>query len=74
MMWWSYDHWSTPWFGPLMMIVFAVMCGAMMFFMMRGMRGHDDRSREPLNILQERFARGEISRAEYEEGKRVLGV
>ncbi len=29
---------------------------------------------EPLQILQERFARGEISREEYEEARRILGV
>jgi uncharacterized membrane protein len=46
-----------------------------MFFMMRGMMsGHGRRSSEPLDILQERFARGEISRTEFEEGKRVLEV
>jgi putative membrane protein len=75
MMWWSQEYWPMPWFGPLVMIAFIVLFGAMMFFMMRGMMsGHGSRSREPLDILQERFARGEISRTEYEEGKRVLGV
>jgi uncharacterized membrane protein len=62
-------------FGPLMMILFFAICGAMMFLMMRGMMGrHGDRSesRRPLGILKERFARGEISQAQYEEQRRLL--
>ena len=57
------------------MILFIVFCGAMMFFMMRGMvGGHGDRSesRRALDILKERFARGEISQAQYEEQRRLL--
>jgi putative membrane protein len=76
MMWWWNDHGPMPWgFGPLMMILFIVFCGAMMFFMMRGvMAGHGGRSdsRNALDILKQRFARGEISQAQYEEQRRVL--
>jgi uncharacterized membrane protein len=49
----------------------------MMFFMMRGMMGgYGSRSndRVALDILKERFARGEITQAEYEERRRLLGV
>jgi putative membrane protein len=77
-MWWWDGPWSMPWmFGPFMMIIFMVLCGAMMFFMMRGMMGgHRGRfdDRVALNILKERFARGEISRTEYEEQRRLLEV
>jgi uncharacterized membrane protein len=38
--------------------------------MMRGR--HGGRSSYPLDILKERFARGEITQAEYEERRRVL--
>ena len=74
MMWWN-DSWPMPWmfFGPLMMIIFVVICMAMMFFMMRGgmmMRG--DRRQEALDILKERFARGEINQTEYEDRRRLL--
>ena len=44
----------------------------MMVFMMRG--SHGGRSNYALDILKERFARGEITKAEYEERRRVLGV
>jgi uncharacterized membrane protein len=62
-----------PWmfFGPLVMVLFIIFCAAMMFLMMRsGM--HRSRGSYPLDILKERFARGEISQAEYDERRRVL--
>jgi putative membrane protein len=73
MMWWWNDNWPMHWaFGPLMMILFIAFCGTMMFFMMRGMMGgHGGRS-DALDILKQRFARGEISHAQYEEQRRVL--
>jgi putative membrane protein len=75
MMWWWNDYWPMHVFGPLMMVLFLVFCGAMMFYMMRGlMGGHGGRSdsRYALDILKQRFARGEISLAQYEEQRRVL--
>jgi uncharacterized membrane protein len=47
----------------------------MMFFMMRGMMGGyggKSDSHHALDILKQRFARGEISHAQYEEQRRVL--
>jgi putative membrane protein len=74
MMWWWNDGWPMPWvFGPLMMIVVLVVCGTMMFFMMGG-HGSRSNDRVALDILKERFARGEITQAEYEERRRLLGV
>ncbi len=73
MMWWN-DYWHMPWtFGPLVMIIFIVFCIGMMWFMMRGMHGHGrQRGGNALAILQERFARGEISQAEYLERRELL--
>ena len=77
-MWWWNDYWPMHWvFGPLMMIGVIVACGAMMFFMMRGMvGGHRSRSNDQvaLDILRQRFARGEITQTEYEERRRLLEV
>jgi putative membrane protein len=74
MMWWWNDGWSMPWvFAPFMMIVFVVLCGAVMFFTMRGMMGSGRRSDNiAADILKERFARGEITEAEYQEKRRLL--
>jgi putative membrane protein len=71
MMWWWNDysapmHWA---FGPLMMIVVI----ALIFFLMRGMMGGQrSNDRLALDVLKERFARGEISQAEYEERRRLI--
>jgi len=76
MMWWWNDGWNGYWHGPWMfgpfMIVAIIFCGAMMFMMMRGMMGGHRDERHALEILKERFARGEINKAEYEEQRRLL--
>jgi uncharacterized membrane protein len=46
-----------------------VACGFMMMYMMRGHRRGQSSS---LEILKERFARGEIDKAEYEERRHTL--
>ena len=70
-MWWS-DYWPMPWMfmGPLVMMVFMAICITTMVLMMRGM-GH--RRRDAIDILKERFARGEIDKDEFEERRRVIG-
>ena len=72
-MWWWNDYGPAPWlhYGPLIMIVLMAGCGLMMFYMMRGHRG-ESRGDSAEQILKERFARGEIDKAEYEERRRVL--
>lgn len=72
-MWWT-DYWPMPWmlFGPLMMIVFMIVCAALMFFMMRGGVMRRSGGGRAYEILDERYARGEISQAELEERRRIL--
>ena len=73
-MWW-YDYWPMPWaFGPLIMFVFMAFCMGMMWLMMRRMHGHGSGHNNALAILQERFARGEISQAEYLERRQQLEI
>jgi len=70
-MWWDWSYWPMPHFfaGPLAMIVFVAICIIMMTWMMRS-HPHGDRS--ALDILNERYARGEIDKTEYEERRRLL--
>lgn len=71
-MWGDGYGWAHWWIGPLMMVTFAVICIAAMSFMMRGRMMHRHGGNNALDLLKERFARGEIDRAEYEERKRIL--
>jgi len=73
-MWWN-DGWGVygpaPWmlFGPLMMILFVVACVSVAYLVMRPYRagaGH------AMDILKERYARGEIDQAEFEARRRLL--
>ena len=71
-MWWS-DYWPMPmFFGPVIMIVSLIICMTMIFFMVRGGTMHRYRGRDAIDILRERYARGEINQTEYEERRRLL--
>jgi putative membrane protein len=66
-MWWS-NFWPMPWmfFGPLMMVIFLFVCLAVLG-MLRSSRGG-----RAMEILKERYARGEINKAEFEERRHLL--
>ena len=66
--------------GPLMMIVFIAAVVAVVVLMVRWLGGlghgtapHPPPGRTPLDILKERFARGEIDKEDFEERRRLLG-
>ncbi|MFL6563510.1 MAG: SHOCT domain-containing protein [Burkholderiales bacterium] len=75
-MWWS-DWWGgygpgpAHWmlFGPLMMILFLVACVSVAYLVMRPYRADGAHAME---ILKERYARGEIDQAEFEARRRLL--
>jgi putative membrane protein len=74
--WWDYGA-SPPWYGmfPLTMIVFLVVAVLIVTWVVRALgsgRQSSTRERSALDILRERFARGEIDRREYEERKQLL--
>jgi putative membrane protein len=66
-------------FGPLFMIITLVAVVAAIVFLLRWLGGmpvsgpHLPMGKTALDILKERFARGEIDKAEFEERRRVLG-
>lgn len=81
----NYRDWPGPWhmwgwgFGWVLPLLFMVlMIGACAFLMSRMMFGHrhghfgGDANASALRILSERFAKGEISKEEFEEKKSIL--
>ena len=75
--WWMNGGWGHMAFGGVMMVVFWGGVILIVVCLSRGLGGLGQRdgssSRQaPLEILQERFARGEIDEKEYEERRRIL--
>ncbi len=76
---WMHGGYGLPfwWLGAgfRLMVLAAFAVGAVYlvrnFSRQGGGRGHHDES--PLEILQKRYARGEINKEEFEEMKRNLG-
>ena len=78
--------WGGGWygmiFGPLFMILVLGLVIAVAVLLVRWLAGpwhsiqtphHTPPGRTPLDILKERYARGEIDKEEFEERRRVLG-
>jgi putative membrane protein len=82
-MWGDGYGWHFWWMFPLMMLCMIVIF-AVIFFLARGLCGHGchhwgrpprmwgDPSHSALQILNERFARGEIQKDEYAEKKAAI--
>ena len=77
-MMWLGGGWERKFFGPSFMLLVVIAVVLTVVFLGRRSGGSWQGStpppgRTPLDILKERFARGEIDKAEYEERRRVLG-
>jgi putative membrane protein len=81
MMWWG-GGWQSMIFGPLFMIFVLAVVVAVVVLVVRWLGSSGQAAvpphqslpgRGPLDILRERFARGEIDKDEFEERRRVLG-
>ena len=81
MMGWG-GEWSGMIFGPLFMILALAAVIVVVVLLVRWAGGpwqatvpphHTPPGRTPIDILKERFARGEIDKDEFEERRRVLG-
>lgn len=71
--------WHGWFFGPLMMIIFIAIVVVVVVLLVKwlgasghGALPHHPSAKTPLTILQERFARGEIDKEEFEERRRLL--
>jgi putative membrane protein len=81
MMWWDGGGWYGMIFGPLFMILLLALVIAVAVLLVRWLGGpwqgmpshHGPPPRTPLDILKERFARGEIDKNEFDDRRRVLG-
>ena len=71
------DGWTGMIFGPLMMILFIAVIVVLAVLAVRWLGGAAQppatpQGRTPLDILKDRFARGEIDEEEFERRRRVL--
>jgi putative membrane protein len=70
-MWWSdwFNHGFWPWMlmGPTMMLLFIAACFSIGYLVVRAVRPS-----RAIDILRERFARGEIDEREFEQRRRLL--
>jgi uncharacterized membrane protein len=70
-MWPGYWHmgegWGFWWLLPLGMMTFFVLCG----FLFMSYR-HEGQAASAIRLLNERFAKGEISKEEFEEKRTIL--
>jgi len=69
--WGYYGPGLWMFFGPVFFVVLIVACAVIMLVIIHGRRGGHSGA---LDILKERFARGEIDRVEYEERRRLLDI
>jgi putative membrane protein len=68
--------WGGMIFGPIMMIAVVVLVVLLVRWLGEpghGSASHNPPGKTPLDILKERFAKGEIDKDELEERRRVLG-
>jgi putative membrane protein len=78
--WWG-GGWYGMIFGPLFMILLLAVLVAVVVMLVRWLGGQWQGTmphqfppaRTPLDILKERFARGEIDKDDFEDRRRVLG-
>ncbi len=71
--------WQGWFFGPIMMVVFLAVAVIVVVLLVRWLAWpshsnapHHPSSRTSLDILKERFAKGEIDKQEFEERRRIL--
>ena len=72
-MWWHYDT-GMGWWMIAWMVVFWGVLIALIVWGIRKLTGRGDstRKQDPLDVVKERYARGEITKEEFEQLKKDL--
>jgi putative membrane protein len=72
---WHMWGWGFWWVFPVLMFVMIGLCVYLMTRMFAGGHGHThgDTTSSALRLLNERFAKGEVSKEEFEEKRTLLG-
>ena len=71
--WHMWGGWGLWWVFPALMMVLMFACAVFMVRMLWGHgHSHGDHTGSALQILSERFAKGEISREEFEDKRSLL--
>ena len=80
---WEMMPWYGMIFGPIMMIAVLAIVVTVVVLIVRRLGGgpvgapnlnYRQPHKTPIDILEERFAKGEIDKEEFEERRRVLGA
>lgn len=69
-MWWCGNWWYMGWWGPLLGLLWFVLLGLFLYWLVRTLV--PERRDKALEILKERYARGEIDKETFERMKREL--
>lgn len=75
----GYYGWDASWIGAILMIVFWVLIIIVIISLIRYLRGdhhyrrhYRESEKTPLEILKERYAKGEITKDDFERMKKDL--
>ncbi|WP_243028638.1 SHOCT domain-containing protein [Thermus albus] len=70
-MWWCGNWWYMGWWGPLLGLLWFVLLGLFVYWLVRSLV--PEKRDRALEILKERYAKGEIDKETFERMKRELG-
>lgn len=74
--WWPMMHYGFGYGGVFMWIVFLIVIGVLIYFIVQSQKTKGQapiQDESPMGILKKRYAKGEITREEYERIKKDLG-
>jgi len=69
-MWWCGSGWYMGWWGPFLGLLWFVLLGLFVYWLVRVLA--PERRDRALEVLRERYAKGEIDKETFERLKRDL--